>query len=72
MLFIFKGQLSYNDIINLPYGDFIALRDIRIKRLQKEQSAIKEATGGKDGSTKGAAGLDMRQYAKLAESLNNI
>lgn len=34
---LFKGQLTLTDIENMVYKDAIALKDVRVQRLQREQ-----------------------------------
>lgn len=44
MLALFKGELSYNDIMrNMVYKDMIALRDARVDQILKERDEQEKA-----------------------------
>lgn len=66
MLSLFKGQLSYNDILNMRYNDAITLRDIRIEKMQKQQSQFQKATNNNGGFP---GGMSLQSYEELAEEL---
>lgn len=43
MLALFKGELSYTDIVdNMVYKDMMALRDARIERLTNERKEMEK------------------------------
>lgn len=43
MLELYKGQLTYDDIVNkLVYKQSILLREVRLKRLEKERKEIEK------------------------------
>ena len=48
LLAMFKGQLSFTDVVDMPYKKLVSLRDARVKRLmdeakdmQKEQNEMR-------------------------------
>lgn len=44
MLALFKGELSYNDIMRtMVYKDMIALRDARVNQIMKERDEQEKA-----------------------------
>ena len=44
MLALFKGELSYNDIMRtMVYKDMIALRDARVNQIMKEREEQEKA-----------------------------
>lgn len=44
MLALFKGELSYNDIMKtMVYKDMIALRDARVNQIMKEREEQEKA-----------------------------
>lgn len=42
MLALFKGELTYNDIMSMPYFKLVDLRTARIDRLNREQKAMEK------------------------------
>lgn len=61
MLALFKGELSYNDIMRtMVYKDMIALRDARVNQIMKERDEQeKAARNAKAGNNKN--GLNINQ-----------
>lgn len=61
MLALFKGELSYNDIMRgMVYKDMIALRDARVDKIIKERDEQeKAARNAKAGNNKN--GLNINQ-----------
>lgn len=55
MLALFKGELSYNDIMRtMVYKDMIALRDARVNQIMKErEEQEKAARSAKTGNNNG-------------------
>jgi hypothetical protein len=39
---MFKGQLSYRDVVDMPYKKLVSLRDARVKRLTNEAKDLKQ------------------------------
>jgi hypothetical protein len=61
MLALFKGELSYNDIMRtMVYKDMIALRDARVNQIMKERDEQeKAARNAKAGNNQN--GLNINQ-----------
>ena len=59
MLALFKGELSYNDIMRtMVYKDMIALRDARVNQKERDEQE-KAARNAKAGNNKN--GLNINQ-----------
>jgi hypothetical protein len=61
MLYLFKGQLSLNDMKNMPYKELIMLREARINRLKAENEQAK--SGGKNAQS----ALAMKRFEEHLE-----
>lgn len=48
MLELFKGQLSITDLNSMSLRELFALRDIRLKRYEKERKAIEDEQRARD------------------------